>query len=1010
MKNRIVNVPAVKDPIKPSPGFEKKGLSDFKLDIMGLCGFGCAYCSSNEGNYLRIRRKEFLDLTEEQIGERALPSKDPSLTFVWPNILTNLKSQLDRKGDGWGAGHTLVFSMLTDAFSPVPLKDGTTEAALRMVLERTRFRIRVLTKNAAVGSPKWIRFFERYPGRFTVGLSIGSLDDAWARRIEVGTSPPSARLRVLARLQGAGVPTFGMACPIFPDVLEVGALDELIDRVRPDLVEDFWADPFNNRTNWQVVRNGYAPGTAGYQWFTDVFEHRNIDRWSEYATDLYVRLLARAHDGGWTNKLRYLLYEENIVERDAPGFAGLEGVMLQSNPAADGRSANPFIARLQQAAGAASSQPGAADLLERTRCHLPLVSAHLAEGARIDPALQGRHQAGGQHVPAAPKGAARVGIAEVGDSFGGSASDNGSSANGATREKAATATPSSRRRIMVRKRRKPPVMGGRKNAAKSRPRVSRQKREEVREIPLTNIEVPKRRARQLRDVTALQESIAQTGLIEPIVVRRLPGSRIVLVSGAHRLEAHRQLGRETILARIVVVSDLEAELIELDENLARSELTVLERGEHLLRRKEIYEELHPETRHGGAPGKSGGGKKAKDATVASFAEDASTRTGLSIRTIQDDVKIARLPAAARQAIRGTPIEDQKRVLLQITRLEPDKQTAVAEALASGRCRTVRQAGIELGGQRKRLSRPQRGDIRARVRKNAQHLHDVRKCWERLVEGLDPARAAEGLAIGEEIAALEQKMVAFVVSTETTTAPAIQNDNITGAITNEQHSPARRQDGPHADIAAAVEAAIDLQRTLLDDEVLEIPGLGIEELCEGEALVEPLADMAKVMARLSRPEHGRRRAAPRRPVTVPNFVKELRPILPENSALAREHGDVLRAFEVFDVTGKYLRKIEPVLERAYDGRATTRASDPSSAAICDAIDRFVQHGGSAIVAGQYTFLHHLEERGVPSAMFRDAGAAFVREMAEGTRTMFASLGEKLKRWPNPAQSAPAACSS
>jgi hypothetical protein len=49
---------------------------------MGLCGFGWAYCSSNEGNYLRIRRKKFLALTEEQRGERVLPSEDPSLTVM----------------------------------------------------------------------------------------------------------------------------------------------------------------------------------------------------------------------------------------------------------------------------------------------------------------------------------------------------------------------------------------------------------------------------------------------------------------------------------------------------------------------------------------------------------------------------------------------------------------------------------------------------------------------------------------------------------------------------------------------------------------------------------------------------------------------------------------------------------------------------------------------------------------------------------------------------------------
>jgi hypothetical protein len=189
---------------------------------------------------------------------------------------------------------------------------------------------------------------------------IGTLDDEWARRIEVGTSSPTARLKALARLQDAGVPTFGMACPIFPGVLETGALDELIDRVRPDLVEDFWAEPYNDRTNWAVVRKGYPPSSAGYEWLTEVYQHRHLDRWSEYATDLYVHLRDRARDGGWIQKLRYLLYEGDIVERDAARFAGLEGVMLQSKPTADGRSSNPFIARMQQATSSTSTDPEAA--------------------------------------------------------------------------------------------------------------------------------------------------------------------------------------------------------------------------------------------------------------------------------------------------------------------------------------------------------------------------------------------------------------------------------------------------------------------------------------------------------------------------------------------------------------------------------------------------------------------------------------------------------------------------
>jgi hypothetical protein len=55
----------------------------------------------------------------------------------------------------------------------------------------------------------------------------------------------------------------------------------------------------------------------------------------------------------------------------------------------------------------------------------------------------------------------------------------------------------------------------------------------------------------------------------------------------------------------------EAELAEIDENLIRAELSPAERALHIGKRKELYEKVHPETKTGGAPGKAGGGKKAK---------------------------------------------------------------------------------------------------------------------------------------------------------------------------------------------------------------------------------------------------------------------------------------------------------------------------------------------------------------------------------------------------------------
>lgn len=344
---KIVEIPSVREPIRRSPGFAKKELSSYALDLLGLCAYGCRYCSSNAGNYLRINRSRFADLTEEQLGTRALPADDPRLMFAWPDVLAKLEKQLANKPPTWGRGHTLVFSMLTDAFSPPLVADGTTGRALEMVLGQTSFRVRILTKNACVGSQKWIRFFAKWKHRIVVGLSTGTTDDAWAKRVEVGTSPPSARLSALRRLQDAGIPTYGMLCPIFPDMIETGRLSTLLDAIQPDRCEHVWAEPYNDRANWRSVRDGYEPGSVGHRLLTRAFELRLSAEWSSYATGLYRLLREKARVGGWLGKLRYLLYEGAISPDDAGTFAGFEGVLLQGKKDDSGRSMNEALAALQ---------------------------------------------------------------------------------------------------------------------------------------------------------------------------------------------------------------------------------------------------------------------------------------------------------------------------------------------------------------------------------------------------------------------------------------------------------------------------------------------------------------------------------------------------------------------------------------------------------------------------------------------------------------------------------------
>jgi hypothetical protein len=133
---------------------------------------------------------------------------------------------------------------------------------------------------------------------------------------------------------------------MFRHMLEGRLLEKLVDAIRASRMEHVWAEPFNDRKNWDLVRSCMEAGSVDQQWMTAVYETKEL-AWSSHATELYLRLKAVAARQGWIHKLRYLLYEGDITQVDAPQFAGFAGVLLQSKPDDNDRSQNSFIAALQ---------------------------------------------------------------------------------------------------------------------------------------------------------------------------------------------------------------------------------------------------------------------------------------------------------------------------------------------------------------------------------------------------------------------------------------------------------------------------------------------------------------------------------------------------------------------------------------------------------------------------------------------------------------------------------------
>ena len=203
------------------------------------------------------------------------------------------------------------------------------------------------------------------------------------------------------------------------------------------------------------------------------------------------------------------------------------------------------------------------------------------------------------------------------------------------------------------------------------------------------------RLRPLGDVSSLAESIRQLGLLHPIAITHTRR----LIAGLHRIEAAKLLGWKAIPAHVLRVSDTEADLLECDENLIRADLTVLERAEHYLRRKLLYERLHPDTRNGGWRGNGHTGGLSRTTKLA-FCLDAGHKTHRSSRTIQRLVQIAKtLCPEAKELLRNTEWATNQMKLSKLAKLPSGIQVAVARKVANGEAQMLNDAVAKVNQER-----------------------------------------------------------------------------------------------------------------------------------------------------------------------------------------------------------------------------------------------------------------------------------------------------------------------
>ncbi len=201
-----------------------------------------------------------------------------------------------------------------------------------------------------------------------------------------------------------------------------------------------------------------------------------------------------------------------------------------------------------------------------------------------------------------------------------------------------------------------------------------------RMVPIDQIDPNPNQPRQVMgDLSELMASIAEKGIIEPIIVRQR-GSRFQIIAGERRYQAAVQVGLREIPIVIREVDDNEIIEIALIENIQRKDLTAFEESEALHALADRCGYTH---------------------------EDMARRLGKSRTSITESLALNHMPDEVKNLCRLADIHS-KSLLLQIVRQgDTQKMVALIEKIA-------RDGGTTREAVRKETAKPKPGRPKAYV--------------------------------------------------------------------------------------------------------------------------------------------------------------------------------------------------------------------------------------------------------------------------------------------------------
>ena len=194
------------------------GMGFWSINPYVGCEFGCTYCYARDTHRYATERAE---------GRSGLPSggdgeMPPWLAFEKRILVkTDIAERLLRTLDPSKLGDdSLVIGTATDPYQPAERRYRLTRSILEVLIRFRGLRIGIISKSPLVTRDTDLLQQLSQRNEVTVNVSLATLDSRLARRLELRSPVPSARIRALARLSAAGVHAGLLIAPIVPGVTD----------------------------------------------------------------------------------------------------------------------------------------------------------------------------------------------------------------------------------------------------------------------------------------------------------------------------------------------------------------------------------------------------------------------------------------------------------------------------------------------------------------------------------------------------------------------------------------------------------------------------------------------------------------------------------------------------------------------------------------------------------------------------------------------------------------------